>query len=201
MAHRRAVSRLKDIVEGLEYLQDHLDFWGITSLAVPPLGCGQRGLDWSVVGPTLYQRLSRLGIPVELYAPHGTPHRELEPRYLQRTLESASSSDITGIATEHRIHPGSVALVAVLERLQEDPHHWPVGKTAVTVGAVVRERYGYSRWWAGLIVEPVELISFVMSHRMLRGSRERAERSGRLPRQPRGSSPRGEPARPCGRLD
>jgi hypothetical protein len=28
--------------------------------------------------------------------------------------------------------------------------------------------YGYSRWWAGLIVEPAELISFVMSRRMLR---------------------------------
>jgi hypothetical protein len=41
---------------------------------------------------------------------------------------------------------------------------------------VVRERYGYSRRWASLIVEPVELISFVMSQRMLRGIRERAER-------------------------
>jgi hypothetical protein len=43
---------------------------------------------------------------------------------------------------------------------------------------VVRERYGYSRWWAGLIVEPAELISFVMSQRMLRGIKARAERTG-----------------------
>jgi hypothetical protein len=43
---------------------------------------------------------------------------------------------------------------------------------------VVRERYGYSRWWAGLIVEPAELISFVMSQRMLRGITARAERAG-----------------------
>jgi hypothetical protein len=43
---------------------------------------------------------------------------------------------------------------------------------------VVRERYGYSHWWAGLIVEPAELISFVMSQRMLRGIRARAERAG-----------------------
>lgn len=41
---------------------------------------------------------------------------------------------------------------------------------------VVRERYGYSRRWACLLVEPVELISFVMSRRMLRGIKERAER-------------------------
>lgn len=43
---------------------------------------------------------------------------------------------------------------------------------------VVRERYGYSRWWAGFIVEPAELISFVMSQRMLRGIAARAERAG-----------------------
>lgn len=42
---------------------------------------------------------------------------------------------------------------------------------------VVRERYGYSRRWAPLLVEPVEVISFVMSQRMLRGIKERAERS------------------------
>jgi hypothetical protein len=42
----------------------------------------------------------------------------------------------------------------------------------------VRERYGYLCWWAGFIVEPAELISFVMSQRMLRGITARAERAG-----------------------
>jgi len=40
---------------------------------------------------------------------------------------------------------------------------------------VVRERYAYRRPWAALIVEPVELVSFVMSRRMLRGIAERTE--------------------------
>jgi hypothetical protein len=44
---------------------------------------------------------------------------------------------------------------------------------------VVRERYGYSRRWARLLVEPAELISFLMSQRMLRGIKERAERAVR----------------------
>jgi hypothetical protein len=48
-----------------------------------------------------------------------------------------------------------------------------------TTRLVVRERYGYSRWWARLLVEPTELISFVMSQRMLRGVMERAERAVR----------------------
>jgi hypothetical protein len=40
---------------------------------------------------------------------------------------------------------------------------------------LVRERYRYTRWWAPLLLEPVELISFVMSQKMLRGIKKRAE--------------------------
>ncbi len=42
---------------------------------------------------------------------------------------------------------------------------------------VVRERYAYLRRWAFLVVEPTQLISCVMSRRMLRGIRDRAERA------------------------
>jgi len=46
---------------------------------------------------------------------------------------------------------------------------------------LVRERYAYTRWWARLLVEPVAAVAFVMSQRMLRGIRDRAERTGRPP--------------------
>lgn len=42
---------------------------------------------------------------------------------------------------------------------------------------VVRERYGYRTGWAGRMVEPVAWVSFVMTERMLRGIRDRAERA------------------------
>ncbi len=126
--HWRSVSRLKDIVAGLEYLESHYREWGITSLAVPPLGCGHGGLDWYTVGPTLYQRLSRLEIPVALYAPFDTPHAELAPRYLQRTLSSKGSSD--DVPRQRRLEPGWVALAAALSELLSDPHHWPIGRTS-----------------------------------------------------------------------
>jgi hypothetical protein len=41
---------------------------------------------------------------------------------------------------------------------------------------VVRERYGYTRWWAALIVEPAEVVSSLMSPQMMRGIKQRAER-------------------------
>jgi hypothetical protein len=46
-----------------------------------------------------------------------------------------------------------------------------------TTRRVVRERYMYTRAWARLIVEPTELLSFAMSQKMLRGIRDRAERT------------------------
>jgi hypothetical protein len=46
-----------------------------------------------------------------------------------------------------------------------------------TTRLLVRERYAYSRWWAPLLVEPAAAISFVMSRKMLRGIRDRAEHS------------------------
>ena len=41
---------------------------------------------------------------------------------------------------------------------------------------VVRERYVYLTGWTGALVEPVEMVSWVMTERMLRGIRDRAER-------------------------
>ena len=46
-----------------------------------------------------------------------------------------------------------------------------------TTRLIVRERYAYTRPWARLIVEPVAMIDFVMTQKMLRGIRSRAERA------------------------
>lgn len=45
-----------------------------------------------------------------------------------------------------------------------------------TTRLLARERYAYSRWWAPLLVEPVAVVSFLMTQRMLRGIRDRVER-------------------------
>ena len=64
--HWRAVSSLAAIEEGLKHLKANYKRWGITSLAVPPLGCGLGELEWNIVGRTLYKHLQELDIPVEL---------------------------------------------------------------------------------------------------------------------------------------
>jgi hypothetical protein len=46
-----------------------------------------------------------------------------------------------------------------------------------TTRLIVREKYAYPQPWARLLVEPVEVIDFVMTQKMLRGIRSRAERA------------------------
>ncbi|MEW6667882.1 MAG: macro domain-containing protein [Thermodesulfobacteriota bacterium] len=122
--HWRSVSRLQDIVEGLRYLQQHYRDWGITSLAVPPLGCGHGQLEWRVVGPTLYRHLKDLEVPVELYAPFGTPHAELQVSFLDKAKETPSARP-----APDKIGPAWVAVVEILKRIEEEPFHWTVGRT------------------------------------------------------------------------
>lgn len=116
-SHWRSVSRLEDIVRGLEYLEAHYKEWGITSLAVPPLGCGNGQLEWEVVGPTLLRHLERFDIPVDLYAPAGASTDRA-----QLTLWESPTTAAPRVPAEW------VAVVAVLDRLQRQPYHWPVGR-------------------------------------------------------------------------
>ena len=115
--HWRAVSRLSDIVTGLQYLESHYREWGITSIAVPPLGCGNGQLEWEVVGPTLHRHLARLDIPVELYAPAGTD-RGVADLELFRVDQPPA----------RKVPAEWVAVVAVLDRLQRQRFRSPVGR-------------------------------------------------------------------------
>jgi O-acetyl-ADP-ribose deacetylase (regulator of RNase III)/uncharacterized protein YwgA len=125
--HWRQVTNIHDVVKGLEFLLAHYKEWDVKSLAVPPLGCGNGQLEWRVVGPTLYRHLQRLDIPVELYAPHGTHHAELQPSFLGRMGEVG---DLVPEAPEPQfIRPGWVAIVDTIRRLQAQPYHPPVGRT------------------------------------------------------------------------
>jgi hypothetical protein len=98
-----------------------------------------------------------------------------------------------GVGDEVKLHPDVPLVVAALEpgRALVLRGGVPMGDTPApydftwafvlqeqpdgTTRLVVRERYAYAQWWSWLLVEPVEAISFVMSQKMLRGIRDRAE--------------------------
>lgn len=72
--HWRARSRLQDVAAGLADLVNTVQRLGIESIAVPPLGCGNGGLDWAVVQPLIEQAFAALpDVKVLLYPPSGAP--------------------------------------------------------------------------------------------------------------------------------
>lgn len=56
----RSNSRLEDIADGLNDLVKVVNEKNIQSIAIPPLGCGNGGLDWKDVKPLIEERLKPL---------------------------------------------------------------------------------------------------------------------------------------------
>ncbi|MGH7768897.1 MAG: type II toxin-antitoxin system antitoxin DNA ADP-ribosyl glycohydrolase DarG [Candidatus Binatia bacterium] len=138
--HWKSVSRLSDIARGLQYLLEHYKDWGVTSLAIPPLGCGNGQLEWRAVGPLIYQYASRMDIPVEMYAPYGTSPRELTTDFLSQS--SAATHHTNGRNVQSAINPAWVVLVEILRRIEAQPYHWPTGRTIFQKMAYVATREG-----------------------------------------------------------
>lgn len=68
--HWRSPSKLEWIEAGLVDLRRTITELGITSIAIPPLGAGNGGLDWADVRPLIESALQDLpGVEVRLYAP------------------------------------------------------------------------------------------------------------------------------------
>ena len=138
--HWKSLSRVADVERGLQHLLDHYKEWGITSLAIPPLGCGNGQLEWRVVGPLIYRYLRQMDIPIEMYAPYGTPARELTEEFL--TQPTTTNSQWNGHSAQTTLNPAWVALVEILKRIEEQPYHWPVGRTIFQKIAYVATQQG-----------------------------------------------------------
>jgi len=68
--HWRNSSELKFIEDGLDDLKIVIEKYNIKSIALPPLGCGNGGLDWDVVKPLIVSKLIDLhDVAVNLYIP------------------------------------------------------------------------------------------------------------------------------------
>jgi O-acetyl-ADP-ribose deacetylase (regulator of RNase III)/uncharacterized protein YwgA len=138
--HWKSVSRISDIEPGLEHLLRHYKDWGITSLAVPPLGCGNGQLEWRIVGPLIYRYAKQMDIPVEMYAPYGTPPKELTEEFLKQEAPVADQRGREAVSSA--MNPAWIALVEILRRIEEQPYHWPVGRTIFQKIAYVATQQG-----------------------------------------------------------
>ncbi|MBF4359574.1 macro domain-containing protein, partial [Vibrio anguillarum] len=75
--HWRGASRIEDIDSGLSALVNDIQRLGIKSIAIPPLGAGLGGLDWTVVREKIEVAMQPLkDVQVLLYEPSGAPQND-----------------------------------------------------------------------------------------------------------------------------
>lgn len=123
--HWRSPSRLSYVIEGLDWFVDNYKKYGITSIAFPPLGCGNGGLTWEVVGPVMYQKLAGLPIEIEIYAPFGVSRNEITVEFLSK---SVTKDDILG-KNNLKINPKWYLILETVRELNGRTYSLKVGRT------------------------------------------------------------------------
>ena len=68
--HWRQPSKYEYIEKGLIALQELIEKEKINSIALPPLGCGNGGLDWKLVKPMMQKYLGHLPIEISVFEPN-----------------------------------------------------------------------------------------------------------------------------------
>jgi len=73
--HWRSRSQLADVESGLIDLVRVIEEHDLKSVAIPPLGCGNGGLDWADVEPLIHRGLAQISdrVDIRVFAPAGAP--------------------------------------------------------------------------------------------------------------------------------
>lgn len=96
--HWRADSRLVDIETGLADLIAKIRKLRIHSIALPPLGCGNGGLDWKIVCPLIEKAFAGLpDVKVFLYEPAGAPKSDVMPNRTKRPKITLGQAALVGL--------------------------------------------------------------------------------------------------------
>lgn len=138
--HWKSPSKLTYVEEGLKWFCANYRRLGITSIAFPPLGCGNGGLDWAIVGPVMYKYLSPLPIYVEIYAPYGTKEEQLTEAYLSRTMQ-LSAQEMIGVS-QMRIRKEWLLVPYVMQELNKQKYVQHIGRTIFQKICYVLTRQG-----------------------------------------------------------
>lgn len=108
--HWRGPSKIDYVRAGLDDLARVIRERGIKSVAVPPLGCGNGGLDWAQVRPLIEESLGAIdGVDVLLFPPAGAP----------------PAPDMPDNRPRRRMTPGRAAMLAMMGHYQERTYEAP----------------------------------------------------------------------------
>ena len=101
--HWRGKSRIEFIREGLVDLVENVRNLNIKSIAIPPLGCGNGGLEWKEVRPMIESAFTPLAnVQVHLFEPAGTPAAKTMDIRTKRPAMTAGRAAILKVLESYR---------------------------------------------------------------------------------------------------
>jgi len=102
--HWKGKSKIEDIKSGLTDLVAVLQREQIRSIAIPPLGCGNGGLNWEDVRPLILEALTALpNVVVHLYEPHGAPEVEAMRVATRKPNLTSNGAALLSVMTDYGI--------------------------------------------------------------------------------------------------
>ena len=89
--HWRNPSKMEYIEKGLKALRKLIIEEGIKSIAIPPLGAGNGGLDWNAVKPLIIETLEDLPIDIQIFEPNAAIKEVLQKQEVPKKTELTSA--------------------------------------------------------------------------------------------------------------
>lgn len=116
--HWRGSSRIEDIESGLHDLIRHVKALNIRSIGIPPLGCGQGGLNWSDVKPLIIDAFEELpDVRVLIFEPLGSPAPEHQINRTNRPEMTLSRANVIRVLSRYSILGYQLTLIEIQKLL------------------------------------------------------------------------------------
>ena len=116
--HWRGKSQISDIETGLRALVEEIVRRNIKSIAIPPLGCGHGGLEWTEVFPLIKTALAHVAdLEAFVYAPRGAPAPEEMVNRTARPKMNPTRAAVLRVLSEYCILGFELSLLEIQKLL------------------------------------------------------------------------------------